>query len=94
MTLSGPDGAKLRSVKGILKHLEGIATSSPRVMGGTIVFEGTRVPVVSLLDHLSGGEALDVYLTDYPGVSREQAEAFLNRLSCVISPEMYEVVSA
>ena len=51
--------------------------SHPEIMGGTPVFTGTRVPVNSLIDHLSAGDPLDRFLDGFPTVSREQAEAFL-----------------
>lgn len=51
--------------------------SDPRIMGGTPVFTGTRVPVASLIDHLKAGDSLDRFLDGFPGVSRAQAEAFL-----------------
>ena len=51
--------------------------SDPKIMGGTPVFTGTRVPVQTLLDYLEGGDTLDEFLDGFPGVSREQAVAFL-----------------
>ena len=51
--------------------------SDPEIMGGTPVFQGTRVPVQTLLDYLEGGETLDEFLDGFPGVSREQAVTFL-----------------
>ena len=51
--------------------------SDPEIMGGTPVFTGTRVPVQTLLDYLEGGGTLDEFLDGFPGVSREQAIAFL-----------------
>ena len=51
--------------------------SHPEVLGGTPVFQGTRVPVQTLLDYLEGGDTLDEFLDGFPGVSREQAVAFL-----------------
>lgn len=47
--------------------------SSRDILGGTPVFEGTRVPVKALFDHLEAGDALEVFLDDFPTVSREQA---------------------
>ena len=44
-------------------------------MYGTPVFAGTRVPVKTLFDHLAEGDALDVFLEDFPTVSREHALA-------------------
>ena len=52
--------------------------SHPEIMGGTPVFTGTRVPVDSLIDHLKAGDSLERFLDGFPGVSREQAEAFLS----------------
>ncbi len=51
--------------------------SDPGVLGGTPVFTGTRVPVDTLIVHLQSGTPLDAFLDDFPGVSREQAVAFL-----------------
>ena len=46
-------------------------------MHGTLVFAGIRVPVESLIQHLVAGDLLDVFLNDFPTVSREQAVAYL-----------------
>ena len=51
--------------------------SHPGIMGGTPVFTGTRVPVDSLMAHLKAGDPLERFLDGFPGVSRDQAEAFL-----------------
>ncbi len=51
----------------------------PEIMSGTPCFAGTRVPVRTLLDHLEAGDGLDVFLEDFPTVSREQAVAFLEQ---------------
>ena len=52
--------------------------SNPRILGGTPVFTGTRVPVDSLVAHLRHGVSLSEFLEDFPSVKREQAEAFLS----------------
>ena len=54
-----------------------IVSQNPQVMHGTLVFSGTRVPVESLIQHLVAGDSLDVFLDDFPTVSREQAVAYL-----------------
>ncbi len=54
-----------------------IVHSDPEILGGTPVFVGTRVPVQALLDYLEGGDTIEAFLDDYPGVSREKAVAFL-----------------
>ncbi len=51
--------------------------TDPEIMGGTRVFAGTRVPVRILFEHLEAGDSLDVFLEDFPSVSRELAVAVL-----------------
>ena len=51
--------------------------SNPKILGGTPVFVGTRVPVQTLLDYLEGGESLDTFLYHFPTVDRDQAVAVL-----------------
>jgi uncharacterized protein (DUF433 family) len=52
-------------------------TADPLRMGGEPVFRGTRVPVRSLFGHLKAGDTLEAFLSDFPGVTREQAEAVI-----------------
>jgi uncharacterized protein (DUF433 family) len=47
--------------------------SDPDILGGTPVFAGTRVPVRILFQHLEAGDPLEVFLEDFPSVSRELA---------------------
>lgn len=47
------------------------------ILGGTPVFQGTRVPIQSLFDHLQEGDSLDIFLDDFPSVHREQAVGVL-----------------
>lgn len=56
---------------------EEIVSRNPKVMNGAVVFAGTRVPVEILIDHLAAGDSLDDFLEGFPGVSREQAVAYL-----------------
>jgi uncharacterized protein (DUF433 family) len=44
----------------------------PEILGGTAVFDGTRVPVKNLFDYLATGESIDQFLDDFEGVKREQ----------------------
>ena len=48
-----------------------IIIKDPDVLGGTLVFRGTRVPFQALLDYLEGGQTLDEFLDDFPTVTRE-----------------------
>ena len=43
------------------------------ILGGIPVFVGTRVPVKTLFDHLEAGDSLDMFLTSFPDVTRNQA---------------------
>ena len=47
------------------------------VMSGTPVFYGTRVPVQTLIDYITTGDTIEVFLEDFPTVSREQIIRFL-----------------
>ena len=56
---------------------QSIVSRSPDVMGGAVVFHGTRVPVQTLLDYLEAGESIDDFLEGFPSVTREHVIAFL-----------------
>lgn len=58
-------------------NLHQYITVSPDIQFGKPVFKGTRVPVQSLFFHLEQGVSLNEFLEDFPGVSKEQAEAVL-----------------
>lgn len=49
----------------------------PEILRGTPVFVGTRVPVNILFDHLEAGDSLEVFLDEFPSVTREQAVSAL-----------------
>lgn len=54
-----------------------IASRDPDVLGGALVFAGTRVPVEVLVEYLAAGDPLDRFLEAIPTVSREQALGYL-----------------
>ncbi|MCC6773354.1 MAG: DUF433 domain-containing protein [Gemmatimonadaceae bacterium] len=54
-----------------------LITSSPDRLGGTPVFAGTRVPVQTLIEYLEAGHPLDLFLEEFPSVSRSHAVAVL-----------------
>ena len=64
-----------------------VIRSDPKILGGTPVFTGTRVPLKNLIDYLVGGHPLDDFLDDFPSVTREQVIAVLEdareALTCV-----------
>ncbi len=49
-----------------------IINIDPEILGGTPVFNGTRVPIKNLFDYLESGESIDYFLDDFSGVQREQ----------------------
>jgi uncharacterized protein (DUF433 family) len=55
-----------------------VVTVNPKILGGTPVFAGTRVPAESLFDHLERGRAIDYFLEQFPTVKREQVETLLD----------------
>lgn len=54
--------------------------SDPEILGGTLVFKGTRVPVRSLFDHLKAGDSIEVFLDGFPSVKRSQVLAVLKEM--------------
>ena len=54
-----------------------IVHRDPEILGGTPVFAGTRVPARILFEHLEAGDSLEVFLQQFPSVTREQAIAAL-----------------
>ena len=63
---------------------ESVIVQDPDIHSGEPVFRGTRVPFQILLDYLQGGETLDEFLEQYPGVSREQAVAALEEAKTLL----------
>jgi uncharacterized protein (DUF433 family) len=49
-----------------------IINIDPEILGGTPVFNGTRVPIKNLFDYLETGESIESFLDDFDGVQREQ----------------------
>jgi uncharacterized protein (DUF433 family) len=58
--------------------------SDPEILGGTPVFIGTRVPVRIIFEHLEAGDSLEVFLEDFPSVSRELAIEVLEDAKMVL----------
>ena len=63
-----------------IEDLKGIVHSDREILGGTLVFVGTRVPVQGLFDHLKGGDSIEVFLDGFPSVKREQVLAVLEHM--------------
>jgi len=68
---------------------EQLITVDPEIHSGTPVFAGTRVPVKTLFDHLKAVETLEVFLDDFPSVSRELAIAVLEKARVALVPDAH-----
>ena len=47
--------------------------SDPKILGGEVVFKGTRVPLQNLIDYFEGGYSIDEFVDDFPTVKKAQA---------------------
>ncbi len=54
-----------------------VVSRDPEIMGGTPVFSGTRVPILTFIECLEAGDSIDQFLEGFPSVTREQVIAFL-----------------
>lgn len=63
---------------------QSVIIRDPEILSGEPVFRGTRVPFQTLLDYLEGGDTLDDFLEQYPGVSRGQAIAALEEAKALM----------
>ena len=71
----------------------GVFRSREGFVSGTPVFEGTRVPLKNLFDYLAGGQGLDSFLNDFPGLGREQAVKPIDMAREVLESVAYEVAA-
>jgi uncharacterized protein (DUF433 family) len=75
---------ELRGGVAMAKVSGSVIVQDPEIHSGEPVFRGTRVPFQTLLDYLEGGETLDEFLKQFPGVSRENAIAALEEAKSLI----------
>jgi uncharacterized protein (DUF433 family) len=78
-------------------NINEIISADKDVLGGQVVFKGTRVPVETLFDHLESGISLDEFLEDFPTVNREQAIGLLNIANRILTikniDQIYETLT-
>ena len=60
-----------------------------KILGGTPVFAGSRVPIRVLFEHLEAGDPLEVFLQDFPSVSRELAVHVLEDARAALAPDAH-----
>ncbi len=67
------------------------------ILNGTPVFKGTRVPIETLFDHLEEGISINIFLKDFPSVTREQVTAVLEMAGKILSSknikQLYETAA-
>ena len=66
-----------------------VVHSDPDILGGTPVFVGTRVPVRILFEYLEAGDSLEVFLDQFPSVTRGQAVAALELARQFLAPDAH-----
>lgn len=54
-----------------------IINIDPEILSGEPVFKGTRVPIKNLFDYIETGENLEIFLEDFPSVTKDQAIGLL-----------------
>jgi uncharacterized protein (DUF433 family) len=64
---------------------ESVIVSDPEILGGTPCFQGTRVPIDSLIDYLEAGDTLDEFLDNFPSVSRDAAIVVLEEAKTLLT---------
>ena len=62
-----------------------VAHSDPKILSGTPVFTGTRVPVRILFEFLAAGDRLDEFLDAYPSVSLAQAVSLIEAAEQIVT---------
>jgi uncharacterized protein (DUF433 family) len=56
-----------------IRNMSSVFQSSPKILGGEVVFKGTRVPLQNLIDYLESGYSVDEFVDHFPTVKRAQA---------------------
>ncbi len=66
-----------------------VVVVDPDIQSGAPVFAGTRVPIQNLFDYLEEGDSLDVFLDQFPSVSRAMAVAVLEQAFAALAPDAH-----
>ena len=72
---------------------DNVIHSDLRVMRGSPVFKGTRLPVKNLFDYLEAGDSLEEFLHSFPTAKREQAVRALQRARQMVEIYAYETAA-
>ncbi len=78
-------------------ELKDLITIDPDILGGQPVFNGTRVPIETLFDHLEADLSLEEFLEDFPTVTKEQVIATLEIANKLLTSknvaQLYEIAA-
>jgi uncharacterized protein (DUF433 family) len=74
LSVYSPHARLLKMEKAIGTHGEPFSRD-PEVLGGELIFAGTRVPLDIVADYRHAGFSIEEFLKNYPSVARWQAEA-------------------
>lgn len=66
-----------------------IINIDPEILSGTPVFSGTRVPIYILFDYIEGGDSLNVFLENYPSVSKDHVLRVLDLAEKLVTTDKY-----
>ena len=66
---------------------------SKDVLGGALVFAGTRVPVQSLIDYSEEGKTLYDFIDDFPTVRATQAVIVLEKLKEMLAGKKHALAA-
>ncbi len=67
--------------------LYGQISIDPEIMSGAPVFAGTRVPIQTIFDYLEGGDDLEMFLADFPSVTKTAAISILEMAKISLTSE-------
>jgi uncharacterized protein (DUF433 family) len=68
-------------------ELDDLITSNADILGGRLVFRGTRVPVETLFENLAGGMSLNQILNSFPTLDRADFVRVLELTPLWLFPE-------
>ncbi|MBS1717289.1 MAG: DUF433 domain-containing protein [Armatimonadetes bacterium] len=62
-------------LRAIPQGLEHVMSIDPEILGGEPCFNGTRVPLESVVDNLGAGYSIEEILSDFPSLTEEHIRA-------------------